>query len=717
VAPLLEISDLKTEIRLKQATVHAVDGVTLHVEPGETLGLVGESGCGKTMTALSVINLLPTGGSITGGTIRLSGREIHSLPDEKMRQIRGNEIGMIFQDPLTSLNPTMTVGSQIAEAVRLHRGADRQQALDRAVEVLDLVGLPQPRERIHEYPHQFSGGMRQRVMIAMALACEPKLLIADEPTTALDVTIQKQILELIDDLRHRLGMSVILVTHDLGVIAGRADRVAVMYAGKIAETTDTASLFANPRHPYSEALFHALPDKAAETRERLYSIPGIPPDLTRPPAGCRFAPRCRYATDRCRQEEPPLAGEEPGHLFACFYPVGSVEAADVTAGEARTSQLVTADTGPAAAALPGAGSGSATDGAITNGTPDGVLLNIVNLVKNFPVTRGAVLQRRIGFVSAVADVSFSIRRGETLGLVGESGCGKTTIGRLVVGLDKPTSGSIEFQGRDLARSSGAQYRRERRDIQLMFQDAYASLDPRMRAGAVLREPLVVQHIGSRREQQQRVDELLDQVGLPRSATERYPHEFSGGQRQRLGFARALTLSPKLIVADEPVSALDVSIQAQILNMMRELQTELGLTYLFISHDLAVVRYVSSQIGVMYLGKLVEIGPAEEVYTRPAHPYTKGLIDSAPVPDPEAEQAKVNAGITGELPSAIHPPSGCRFRTRCPIAQDLCANVEPPLRPFSGSGHLAACHFPLEAPLASDSPAAASASGPGVASTP
>jgi peptide/nickel transport system ATP-binding protein len=692
VAPLLEITDLHTDIKLKQAVVHAVEGVSLHVEAGETLGIVGESGCGKTMTALSIMKLLPTGGSITGGSIRLSGTEISSLSEDDMRQVRGNEVGMIFQDPLTSLNPTMTVGKQIAESVKLHRGASNEQAMDRAAEVLNLVGLPQAKERINEYPHQFSGGMRQRVMIAMALACEPKLLIADEPTTALDVTIQKQILELIDDLRLRLGMSVILVTHDLGVIAGRADRVAVMYAGKIAETTDTGTLFANPRHPYTEALFQALPDKAAETKERLYSIPGIPPDLVNPPVGCRFAARCRYVTDRCREEDPPLGGEVAGHQFACFHPVGAAEFSRSVKAPERV--------GPPQPEF------AATDG---SGAP--VLLSVEHLVKDFPVTRGAVLQRRVGFVSAVADVNFAIRSGQTLGLVGESGCGKTTIGRLVVGLEKPTAGAINFQGKDLARSSGREYRQERRDIQLMFQDAYASLDPRMRAGAVLLEPLTVQHIGSRRERNQRVAEMLDHVGLPRTSTERYPHEFSGGQRQRLGFARALMLNPKLIVADEPVSALDVSIQAQILNMMSDLQRELGLTYLFISHDLAVVRYVSSQIGVMYLGKLVEIGPADEVYLRPAHPYSKGLLDSAPVADPEAEQAKVKAGISGELPSAIHPPSGCRFRTRCPLAEDICAEVEPPLRPFPGTGHLAACHFPLQNPLGEAAPASVEAPTP------
>jgi peptide/nickel transport system ATP-binding protein len=677
LAPLLEIENLHTQIYLKQGTVRAVDGVSLHVNQGETLGIVGESGCGKTMTALSVMNLLPVGGHITEGAILLEGREITALSDEQMRHIRGNEIGMIFQDPLSSLNPTMTVGRQIAEAVLLHREVSKREAYERAAEVLDLVGMPRPRERLHEYPHQFSGGMRQRVMIAMALACEPKLLIADEPTTALDVTIQKQILELIDDLRRRLGMAVILVTHDLGVIAGRADRVTVMYAGKIAETTSTEALFANPRHPYTEALFQALPDKAAGRKERLYSIPGAPPDLIHPPPGCRFAPRCRYAADRCRAEEPRLLGDQPGHQYACFFPVGEHE-----------RKLPVTGAGPREAGQPGA---------LEPGR-DGheVLLAVEHLVKNFPVTRGAVLQRKVGEVSAVADVSFAVRRGETFGMVGESGCGKTTIGRLIVGLEKPTSGVIRFEGKDLTKIKGREYRRQRRRIQFMFQDSYASLDPRMRAGTILREPLVVQRIGSRAEQRRRVEEMLDHVGLPRNAVERYPHEFSGGQRQRLGFARALMLRPELIVADEPVSALDVSIQAQMLNLMSSLQAEFGLTYLFISHDLAVVRYLSDQIGVMYLGKLVEVGPADEVYLRPAHPYTRGLIDSAPLADPVAEKAKERAGVRGELPSAIHPPSGCRFRTRCPFAQDRCAQEEPLLRSF-GPGHQAACHFPLLPP--------------------
>jgi peptide/nickel transport system ATP-binding protein len=629
------------------------------------------------MTALSIMQLLPPGGHITGGQIQLDGKVISTLDDDAMRHVRGNEIGMIFQDPMTSLNPTMTIGDQIAETVRLHRGADKQTALARAVEVLGLVGMPRPAERIKSYPHELSGGMRQRVMIAIALACEPKLLIADEPTTALDVTIQKQILELIDDLRRRLGMAVILVTHDLGVIAGRADRAVVMYAGRVMEDTSTLRLFGNPRHPYTEALFEALPEKIADVSGRLYNIPGQPPDLTRPPAGCKFAARCRYAQDRCREDEPALGGNGLDHRYRCFFPVGrasdDTEAAVLAAVERapdRTAKPLAADAKP--------------------------LLAIEHLVKDFPVTSGLV-QRKIGTVSAVADVSFSIPPGQTFGMVGESGCGKTTVGRLIVGLERANSGAIVLDGQDLAGLGTRERRRRGSKAQLMFQDSYASMDPRMRVGPILREPLAIQNIGTRREQQVKIDAMLDEVGLPRASVERYPHEFSGGQRQRLGLARALVLSPKLLVADEPVSALDVSIQAQILNLMQDLQRDLGLTYLFISHDLSVVRYMSDTIGVMYLGKLVEVGPADDVYYQPVHPYTKGLIDAIPIADPREERATRQKGVAGELPSNIHPPSGCRFRTRCPLAEDLCAEQEPPLRPFTASGHLAACHFPLRQP--------------------
>ncbi len=702
MAPLLSIEDLRMEIKLRRATVHAIDGVSMTVDPGECLGIVGESGSGKTMTALSIMRLLPSGGAVVGGRIMVDGTDVAALPESEMEQVRGNQIGMIFQDPLTSLNPTMTIGDQIAESVRLHRGASKQQALERAVEVLGLVGMPKPSERVSNYPHQLSGGMRQRVMIAMALACEPKLLIADEPTTALDVTIQKQILELIDSLRQRLKMAVILVTHDLGVIAGRADRVAVMYAGRIVETAPTDVLFKSPRHPYTEALFEALPEKAGdeEAVRRLYNIPGQPPDLTAPPPGCKFAPRCRYARESCVKTEPGLTDLDGRHLFRCYFPVGSAEevrdpSTPFVSGPPDLPQVAPS---PGVVAANGAALAGGRGGRpVADGAVDAPLLTVSRLVKNFTVTAGAVLQRKVGQVSAVADVSFAVPVGWTFGLVGESGCGKTTIGRLIVGLEKPNAGQIVLGGRDLASLPRKERRRQARQVQLMFQDSYASMDPRMRVATILREPLVIQRDGDRAEQRRRMMSLLDEVGLPAAAADRYPHEFSGGQRQRLGLARALMLRPALIVADEPVSALDVSIQAQILNLMLDLQRDYGLTYLFISHDLGVVRYMSDMIGVMYLGKLVEVGPAWDVYSAPIHPYTRGLIDTVPVADPSLERAKGHQGVRGELPSAVAPPSGCRFRTRCPRAQDLCAAQEPPLRPFTAEGHKAACHFPLREP--------------------
>jgi peptide/nickel transport system ATP-binding protein len=678
MAPVLEIQDLSTHIKLTKSTVQAVGNVHLEIAPGETLGLVGESGCGKSMTGLSIMGLLPPGGSIVGGSIKLDGRELVGLPETDLRQIRGNEISMIFQDPLTSLDPTKTIGYQVAEPVRLHRNVTRAQAMDRAAEVLGLVGLPRPKERLGDYPHQLSGGLRQRVMIAMALACEPKLLVADEPTTALDVTIQAQILALLSDLKSRLGMAMLLITHDMGVIAGHADRVNVMYAGRLVEETGTTELFAHMHHPYTQALLASIPRLDQQASLQLANIAGIPPDLANPPAGCRFAARCSRASDKCREQEPPLSGPTMDHQFACWHPVDGPLSAASRAERAAVG--ITAIPRPQAAA---------------EGSVDGApLLEVRHLVKEFPVTSGLVLRRSIGAVHAVSDVSFTVDAGHTFGLVGESGCGKTTIGKVAVALEKPNSGQVLLEGRDVSELRGGALRRYRRDLQLMFQDPYSSLDPRMRVGAIIGEPLAIQGIGSRTEQRQRVYELLDEVGLPRNAVERYPHEFSGGQRQRIGLARALTLSPKIIVADEPVSALDVSIRAQVLNLMKRLQADHGLTFVVISHDLAVVKYMADKIGVMYLGKMVEMGSGDDIYQHAAHPYTAGLIATIPVPDPEVARATARVGITGELPSPINPPSGCRFRTRCPLAQDRCAEEEPELRSF-GPGHVAACHFPLQ----------------------
>jgi oligopeptide/dipeptide ABC transporter ATP-binding protein len=705
MAPVLEIKDLSTHIQLTKSVVQAVGNIDMHIAPGETLGLVGESGCGKSMTGLSIMGLLPPGGSIVGGSIKLDGRELVGLPEPELRKIRGNDIAMIFQDPLTSLDPTKTIGYQVAEPVRLHRGASKPEALERAAEVLNLVGLPRPRERLSDFPHQLSGGLRQRVMIAMALSCEPRLLIADEPTTALDVTIQAQILALLDDLRSRLGMAMLLITHDMGVIAGHADRVNVMYAGRIVETTDTDTLFSHMHHPYTQALLAAIPRLDQQANKRLANIPGIPPDLTRPPQGCRFAARCNRATDKCREDEPPLSGPTLEHRFACWHPVdGPLALAPVADQQAA---------GPAAAGLTATGRAVTPDALVADFEAAGApLLEIRDLVKEFPVTSGAILQRKVGKVHAVSGVSFTVDAGQTFGLVGESGCGKTTIGKVVVALEHPNDGKVLLEGKDVSAMRGNALRRYRRDLQLMFQDPYSSLDPRMRVGSIIGEPLAIQQIGTRAEQKKRVYELLDEVGLPRNAVERFPHEFSGGQRQRIGLARALTLNPRVIVADEPVSALDVSIRAQVLNLMKRLQTDHGLTYVVISHDLAVVKYMAAKIGVMYLGKLVEVGSGNDIYQRPAHPYTAGLIATIPIPDPAKARADGEVGIKGELPSPINPPSGCRFRTRCPFAQDLCAEEEPLLRSF-GPGHMAACHFPLQnytPPGAEDTPVKAGRTG-------
>jgi len=682
---VLEVDHLRTEFHLRNATVRAVDDVSFVVAEGECVGIVGESGCGKSTTGLSIMKLLSNVGHVAGGSIRLNGRDLATLGEKEMEAVRGNEVAMIFQDPMTSLNPTLTIGHQIAEGVRIHRGVSREAAMARALEVLTTVGMPRPEERLHYYPHQLSGGLRQRVMIAIALACEPKLLIADEPTTALDVTIQAQILNLLDELRERLNMATILITHDLGVIAGRTDRVLVMYGGRIVEEARTEALFASPQHPYTTALLDSIPKLDQDSTAKLHSIPGVPPDLSSQITSCRFSPRCSHATDRCHVEEPLLEqtfGDDT-HLFACFHPLGETDQQHALRSVATFHDRQ--------AALDRA---SARVEQLAQQPP---IIELVNVVKEFSTSSKVTIPRRRGGVKAVSGVSFSVRAGETFGLVGESGCGKTTIGRLMVGLETPDSGTISFEGASSQSLNRRGQRIRRRDLQLMFQDPYASLDPRMKVGRILREPLTVQGIGTRAEQTAKVREMLGEVGLPANAVDKYPHEFSGGQRQRIGFARALMLSPKLIIADEPVSALDVSIQAQLLNMMKSLQESFGLSYAVISHDLAVVKYLADRIGVMYLGKMVEVGPSQAIYERPVHPYTQALIDAIPSVDPTTAKANGRRFLQGELPSVMDPPSGCRFRTRCQFAQNICAEIEPELRLF-GSGHHAACHFPLETPL-------------------
>jgi peptide/nickel transport system ATP-binding protein len=660
----LEIADLRVEIKLRNSTVRPVDGVSLRLGGGETLGLVGESGCGKTMVGLSVLGLLPTGGRIIGGSIRLGDRELAGADESVLRSVRGNEVSMIFQDPLTSLNPTMTIGRQVAEGLRTHQNLSYRDALARTKEVLELVGLPNPAERLDSYPHQLSGGMRQRVMIAIALACGPHVLIADEPTTALDVTIQAQILDELARLRETLLMSLLLVTHDLGVVATRADRVAVMYAGQIVETADTSELFSRPIHPYTQALLNSAPRLSDAHETRISSIAGLPPDLSRPQVGCRFAPRCRYSQPDCLAAAPLLTGPAGGHQVACWHPL---------TGQPRPA--------PAPRRRP-----------LEPHTASPTLLELKDVHRIYKISAGAVLQRSVGTVQAVSGVSLAVAPGQTLGLVGESGCGKSTLARLMAGLEQPTRGQVLWQGQDISRMSSREQRASRSQVQIMFQDPYSSLDPRMRVTSLISEPLTIQKVGTRAERRRRVSKLLEEVGLPASAAGRYPHEFSGGQRQRIGLARALALRPKLIVADEPVSALDVSIQAQILNLIRDLQERHAMSFVVISHDLAVVSYLADQVAVMYLGKLVEMGRPHELCDQPRHPYTAALL--AARPDPTTLDGRPSGErLTGEVASATAPPSGCRFRTRCTRAKEICAEREPDLVEI-GPTRRVACHFPL-----------------------
>jgi peptide/nickel transport system ATP-binding protein len=664
---LLEIRDLHVQFVTSHGTVRAVEGLSYSVRPGEMVAIVGESGSGKSVSALAVMRLLPAAtGRITGGSVRFDGRELLALSEEEMRRVRGREIAMIFQEPMTSLNPVLRIGLQIMEPLKIHLGMDDAAARARAVELLTLVGITDPESRLDQYPHQLSGGMRQRVMIAIGLACNPKLLIADEPTTALDVTIQAQILELMKDLSRRLGVAVVIITHNLGIVARYADRVNVMYAARLAESGTAERVFGRPLHPYSRGLLSAVPRLDRGRSARLASIDGAPPNLQSPPVGCRFHPRCRFVTDRCLQD-PPFEAAEPGHFVAC-HRVHEIEALDSRPPGAHRA---------ATAARPPA-----------NGSTER-LLDVKGASKFFPVRMG--LFRKPWQIRAVNEVSLDIKRGETLGLVGESGCGKSTLGRLVLRLDDPTAGEIRFEGIDLARLRRDELLAVRKRMQVIFQDPYSSLNPRMTVGQIVAEPMRVHRVLPPAEIPARVAELLQTVGLFPYMALRYPHELSGGQRQRVGIARALSVNPHMIVCDEAVSALDVSIQGQVINLLEELQQKLGLTYLFIAHDLAVVRHISTRVAVMYLGRIVEEAPAEELFANPKHPYTQALLAAAPIPDPVIERARPRQIIKGELPSPLNPPAGCVFHPRCPLATAECKKGVPATRELAPSHHVACIH--------------------------
>ncbi|SDU78103.1 ABC transporter ATP-binding protein [Jiangella alkaliphila] len=664
--PALSIRDLTVEFGTSAGVVRAADRVSYDVGAGETLGVVGETGSGKSVTVLAALGLL-TARNLrrVSGEVLLDGIDLLALSDAERRRVLGRDVAMIFQDPISALDPVQRVGDQIAETLLVHdRALSAKAARSRVVELLTMVGVPDPERRLAQYPHQFSGGMCQRAMIAMAIANRPKVLIADEPTTALDVSVQAQILDVLRVAADETGAATVLITHDLGVVAETADRLCVMYGGRVVETGAVGDVFAAPRHPYTGALLASLPRLDAPV-ERLAPIPGRPPDLTLLPAGCAFEPRCPVGRGRAEcvttRPEPSAAG---GGFSACHFPD---EAAAVPAPVVSTAQAARADTEPGGE----------------------VVLELLDVQKRFPV-RSGVFARASAWVHAVDGVSLEIRRGRTLGLVGESGCGKSTLASLLLRLQDPTAGEIQVVGRDLVRAGRAELRQLRRQVQMVYQDPVASLNPRLTVGDNVAEPLRLAGGMPRRERQARVLDLFGQVGLRPEHTGRYPSEFSGGQRQRVAIARALALQPRLLVLDEPVSALDVSVQAQVLNLLADLQRESGMAYLFVSHDLSVVRQVADEVAVMYLGKIVESGAADRIYRRPRHPYTRALLASVPVADPAGRETRSRAPLGGDPPSPADPPSGCRFRTRCPMAEARCAAEEPVLREVDGG--LTACHF-------------------------
>jgi peptide/nickel transport system ATP-binding protein len=677
---VLSVKDLHVTFPSEAGPVQAVRGLSFDLAAGETMAIVGESGSGKSVTSMAIMGLHPATAKITG-SVTLHGDELLNRNDESMSRLRGESLAMIFQDPLSALTPVYTIGDQIVEAIQAHHDVSRAAASKRAVELLDLVGIPNPQLRVRSFPHEFSGGMRQRAMIAMSIANDPDVIIADEPTTALDVTIQAQVLEVLKKAQQETGAAMIMITHDLGVVAGIADRVTVMYAGRPVEQGTVDEIYYRPRMPYTIGLLGAVPRLDATEKKALATLEGNPPSVVNLPPGCPFEPRCPLSTSACLAEEPPLIPtEHVGHVAACIH-----------TGKIAAGNLSYADIFPVAVPPTSPLERIPREERRT-------VLQLEGMKRYYPLMKGAIFRRRVGTVHAVDGIDLEIKEGETLGLVGESGCGKSSTLLEVLNLKPPTEGRVVVLGQESGQLNGAQRKRMRRDLQVVFQDPMASLDPRMPVFDLIAEPMEVFKV-PKPEIERRVNELLGLVGLEPGHANRYPQQFSGGQRQRIGIARALALEPKLIVLDEPVSALDVSIQAGVINLLDELKAKLSLSYLFVAHDLAVIRHIADRVAVMYLGKIVEIGQVDRVYDHPTHPYTQALLSAIPVPDPDKERSRRRILLTGDLPSPANPPSGCRFRTRCQkfptlteSEQRRCIDVVPDLWVVGEGDHTSACHY-------------------------
>ncbi len=665
---LLEVDNLRTYFRVGLTQVaQAVDGISFQLDQGKTLALVGESGCGKSQTAFSIIRLIAENGYHPSGKILFDRENLSEKSEADMRRIRGNDIAMIFQEPMTSLNPLYRIGNQLEEPLRMHRMLQKGPARKRAIELLDHVGLPDPDKRIDDYPHQLSGGMKQRVMIAMALACEPKLLIADEPTTALDVTIQAQVLRLMADLQKETGMAILLITHDMGIVNQMADDVSIMYAGRIVEQGSREQIFGNMMHPYTRRLFESIP-KPGDEGYQLNTIPGLVPPATDYGEGCLFADRCAYTMDVCRSHDSKIYKVERGHTVRCHLFEGGI-----TQTAAQEEPKIPA---------PKKSMGREP------------LITVEGLKTWFPVRKG-VFRRIANYVKAVDHVDLKLMKGSTVALVGESGCGKTTLGESILRLNREVQGTVRFQETDVMSLPMNELKQIRRHMQIVFQDPFGSLSPRLRVREIIGEGIQVHFPElSPDETNDKISKVLREVVIDPSVADRYPHEFSGGQRQRISIARALILEPEFLVLDEPTSALDVSVQAQVLNLLRELQAKRNLTYLFITHNLNVVQYISDEVAIMYLGRIVEYATAKELFQQPKHPYTQTLLKAVP----SLGERKPFEPVVGDVPSPLNAPSGCHFHPRCPILMkepegsplhQKCRN-EYPEKKFKGNTFVA-CH--------------------------